>query len=210
MRIILSSLSIILLGVPMVWACMPEDANRATEVAFNKDEVFDLEKLTVSGTEDVNYRVESQEKDELFPSDQPVVVYRSHFDSQVMVKIGFSPSEYEWRSVLIVLSEWMDPETFDFASAMQKELTWLIQRGAIVGLDAAQIPTITRELSPGGRFFTQEMVSADQGCVAPGLCMDCIGERAYTRLPPESLDVETAVDGNRWGGIKARMKESLR
>jgi len=115
---VLCSFIIALLAISATWACIPKDAGRAVEVAFNNNEVFDLKRLTAFGTEDVNYRIEGQEKDKSFPSDQPVVVYRSHFDERVMAKVGFSPSGYDWRSVLIVLPEEMDPEAFDFASAM--------------------------------------------------------------------------------------------
>ena len=193
----------VLLAVPAAWACMPVDAERAAEVAFDNNEGFDLTKLTALGTEDVNYRIESQEKDELFPSDQPVVVYRSRFDERVMVKVGFSPSGYDWRSVLIVLPEEMAPEAFDFASAMQEELVWLVQRGVIVGLDEGQLPAIVRDLASGVRFFTQAMVSRDQGCITPDLCADCIDGAAYTQLPPEPLGIEMAVEWGLWGRIKA-------
>ena len=203
MRAILCAVVIALFAAPTTWACMPEDAARAAEVAFDNNEGFDLTKLTVLGTEDVNYRVESQEKDELFPSDQPVVVYRSHFDERAMVKVGFSPSGYDWRSVLIVLPEEMDPEAFDFAFAMQEELVWLVQLGVIAGLDEGQLPAIVRELASGVRFFTQEMVSGDQGCMSPDHCVDCIDGAAYTQLPPEPLGVETAVESELWGKIKA-------
>ena len=200
---VLCSLIVVLLAVPAAWACISEDADRAAEVAFDKNEVFDLTKLMVLGTEDVHYRVEDREKDEVFPSDQPVVVYQSHFDERVMVKVGFSPAEYDWRSVLIVLPEGMDPEAFDFASAMQEELVWLVQLGVISGLDAEQIPAMTQDMAPRVRFFTQEMILSSQNCFAPDVCFFCTGAAAYTQLPPESLVVETAVQVGLWGRIKA-------
>jgi len=203
MRAVLCAVVVALLAAPTAWACMPEDADRAAEVAFDNNEVFDLTKLTALGTEDVNYRVESQEKDELFPSDQPVVVYRSHFDERAMVKVGFSPSGYNWRSVLIVLPEEMDPEAFDFAFAMQEELVWLVQRGVIAGLDEGQIPAIVRDLTSGVRFFTQGMIPSYQNCFAPEECVRCTGSAAYTQLPPKGLVVETSVEAGLWGRIKA-------
>jgi len=178
-------------------------------VAFDNNEGFDLTKLMALGTEDVHYRVEvggadeDQEKDELFPSDQPVVVYRSHFDERVMVKVGFSPAGYDWRSVLMVLPEDLAPEVFDFASAMQEELVWLMQRGVIAGLDEGQIPAITEDLAPGARFFTQEMILSSQSCFTPEECVRCTGAAAYTQLPPDRLVVETSVEAGLWGSIKA-------
>ena len=192
MRDVLYILVVMLLAVPTAWACMPVDAERAAEVAFDNNEVFDLTKLTALGTEDVNYRVEDREKDEIFPSDQPVVVYRGHSDERVMVKVGFSPIGYDWRSVLIVLPEEMDSEAFDFASAMQEELVWLVQLGVIAGLDESQITTITQDLSFGIRFFTRGIMLSSQNCFAPDVCVRCTGAAVYTQLPPETLAVETA------------------
>lgn len=203
MRSVLCAVAVLLLSVPTAWACMPVDAERATEVAFDNNEVFDLTRLTALGTEDVNYRVEDQEKDETFPSDQPVVVYRSHSDERVMVKVGFSPAGYDWRSVLIVLPEEMDPEAFDFALAMQEELVWVMQRGVIAGLDEGQGPAITEDLAPGVRFFTQGMIPSYQNCFAPEECVRCTGAAVYTQLPPERLVVETSVEARLWGSIKA-------
>ena len=209
MRDVLCTLVVVLLAVPAAWACFPEDAERAAEVAFDNNEGFDLTKLTALGTEDVNYRVEvggadeDQENDEVFPSDQPVVVYRSHFDERVMVKVGFSPAEYDWRSVLIVLPEEMDAEAFDFVSAMQEELVWLVQRGVMAGLDEGQIPAMTRDLAPRVRFFTRGMVPSFQNCFTPEECVFCTGVAAYTQLPPEPLLVKTAVEVGLWGRIKA-------
>lgn len=200
---VLCSLIVVLLAVPAAWACIPEDADRAAEVAFDNNEVFDLTKLTALGTEDVNYRIEDREKDELFPSDQPVVVYQSHFDERVMVKVGFSLFEYDWRSVLIVLPEGMAPEAFDFASAMQEELVWLLQLGVISGLDAEQIPAITQDLAPRTRFFTEEMVLSFQNYFTPEEAVFCTGAAVYTQLPPESLGLGTAVEARLWGRIKA-------
>ena len=54
---VLCSLIVVLLAVPAAWACIPEDADRAAEVAFDNNEVFELAKLTALGTEDVNYRI---------------------------------------------------------------------------------------------------------------------------------------------------------
>ena len=213
MRTVLCSLIIVLLAIPTAWACMPEDAERAAEVAFDNNEGFDLTKLTALGTKDVNYRIEvggadeSQEKEEAFPSDQPVVVYRSHFDERVMVKVGFSPSGYDWRSVLIVLPEEVGAEAFDFASAMREELVWLVQRGVMAGLDEGQIVAITRDLAPGVRFFTQEMILSSQNCFAPDVCVRCTGVAAYTQLPPEPLLVKTAVEVGLWGRIKAWFRQ---
>ena len=192
MRTVLCSLIIVLFVVPTAWACMPVDAERAAEVAFDNNEMFDLTKLTTLGAEDVNYRIEDQEKDENFPSDQPVGVYRSHSDDRVMVKVGFSPAGYDWRSVLIVLPGEMDPEAFDFVSAMQEEIAWLIQRGVIAGFDPKQIPEITWKYGPGVRFFTQGMVLSYQNCFAPDICVRCTGAGAYTQLPPETLGIKTA------------------
>ncbi len=200
---VLCSLIVVLLAVPAAWACIPEDADRAAEVAFDNNEVFDLAKLTALGTEDVNYRIEDREKDELFPSDQPVVVYQSHFDERVMVKVGFSLFGYEWRSVLIVLPEGMAPEAFDFASAMQEELVWLLQLGVISGLGAEQIPAITQDLAPRTRFFTEEMVLSFQNYFTPEEAVFCTGAAVYTQLPPESLGLGTAVEARLWGRIKA-------
>ncbi len=206
MPTVLYSLMIVLLAIPSTWACTPEDADRAAEVAFDNNEVFDLTRLTALGTEDVHYRIEDQEKDETFPSDQPVVVYQSHFDERVMVKVGFSPSRYDWRSVLIVLPEEMAPEVFDFASAMQEELAWLMQRGVIAGLDEGQISAITEDLAPGARFFTQEMILSSQSCFTPEECVRCTGAAVYTQLPPERLVVETSVEAGLWGSIKAWLR----
>ena len=200
---VLCSLIVVLLAVPAAWACIPEDADRAAEVAFDNNEVFDLAKLTALGTEDVNYRIEDREKDELFPSDQPVVVYQSHSDERVMVKVGFSLFEYDWRSVLIVLPEGMAPEAFDFASAMQEELVWLLQLGVISGLGAEQIPAITQDLAPRTRFFTEEMVLSFQNYFTPEEAVFCTGAAVYTQLPPESLGLGTAVEARLWGRIKA-------
>ncbi|MCK5526701.1 MAG: hypothetical protein KAJ05_06090 [Candidatus Latescibacteria bacterium] len=200
---VLCSLIVVLLAVPAAWACIPEDADRAAEVAFDNNEVFDLTKLTALGTEDVNYRIEDREKDELFPSDQPVVVYQSHSDERVMVKVGFSLFEYDWRSVLIVLPEGMAPEAFDFASAMQEELVWLLQLGVISGLGAEQIPAITQDLAPRTRFFTEEMVLSFQNYFTPEEAVFCTGAAVYTQLPPVSLGLGTSVEARLWGRIKA-------
>lgn len=200
---VLCSLIVVLLAVPAAWACIPEDADRAAEVAFDNNEVFDLAKLTALGTEDVNYRIEDREKDELFPSDQPVVVYQSHSDERVMVKVGFSLFGYDWRSVLIVLPEGMAPEAFDFASAMQEELVWLLQLGVISWLGAEQIPAITQDLAPRTRFFTEEMVLSFQNYFTPEEAVFCTGAAVYTQLPPESLGLGTAVEARLWGRIKA-------
>ena len=200
---VLCSLIVVLLAVPAAWACIPEDADRAAEVAFDNNEVFDLAKLTALGTEDVNYRIEDREKDELFPSDQPVVVYQSHSDERVMVKVGFSLFEYDWRSVLIVLPEGMAPEAFDFVSAMQEELVWLLQLGVISGLGAEQIPAITQDLAPRTRFFTEEMVLSFQNYFTPEEAVFCTGAAVYTQLPPESLGLGTSVEARLWGRIKA-------
>ena len=209
MRALLWCLGILLFVVPASsGACTPEDADRAAEIAFDDGETFDLTKLTELGTEDVNYRIESQEKDELFPSDQPVVTYRSHFDERAMVKAGFSPAAYDWRSVLIVLSEEMDPQAFDFSSAMDEELTWLVQHGVIAGLDLDQIPSIVQDLAPGTRFFTQEKVLSYQNCFTPDTCVRCMGAAVYTERPPEPLAIETAVDLERWGELKARFRDA--
>ena len=210
MPTVLYSLMIVLLAIPAAWACTPEDAYRATEVAFDNNEVFDLSRLTALGTEDVNYRVESQEKDELFPSDQPVAVYRSHFDARAMVKVGFSPSGYDWRSVLIVLPEERDPEAFDFVSAMEEELAWLVHHAVITHLEEGQIPAIAQDLDPGIRFFTQGMVLSYQNCFAPDTCVRCMGAAVYTELPPEPLAIETPVDVEMWGRIKATIETLLR
>jgi len=204
MRTALCLLSIVLLSAPAAWACMPEDAGRSAEIALDNGETLDLAKLTERGTEGENYLIENPEKDEFFPSDEPVVVYRSHFDARAMVKVGFSPAEYDWRSVLIVLPEEIDPDAFDFASAMQEELTWLIQQGVIVGLEESDLPMITKDQGPADRFFTHGMVLSSQSCLAPDACVLCTGEAAYTQLPPELLDADspTAVDEASWGGIK--------
>ena len=195
--IVSCSLIAALIAAPRAWACIPEDAERATEVAFNNNEVFDLSKLTGIGEADVNYRLEDRE------SEYPVVAYRSHFDDRAMVKVGYGPPEYDWRSVLIVLPEDMDPKTFDFALAMRQELAWLVQRGAIAGLDEGEIPEITQDLAPEVRFFTREKVLSYQSCYAPDSCVDCGGPAAYTQLPPEPLGAETGVGWRMWGSIKA-------
>ena len=132
-----------------------------------------------------------------------MVVYQSHFDERVMVKVGFSLFEYDWRSVLIVLPEGMAPEAFDFASAMQEELVWLLQLGVISGLDAEQIPAITQDLAPRTRFFTEEMVLSFQNYFTPEEAVFCTGAAVYTQLPPESLGLGTAVEARLWGRIKA-------
>jgi len=203
MRTLICSVIIPLLAIPIAWACTPEDAERAAEVAFDNHEEFDLAKLMALGTEEVNYRIEDPTEDEIFPSDQPVFVYRSHFDERAMVKVGFSPEGYDWRSVLIVLPEDMDPGIFDFPSAMQEELLWLAQLGVINGLDEGQIPEITGDLNPSARFFTREMALSSQSCLAPEECVFCTGLATYTQLPPESLQVETALETGLWGSIKA-------
>ena len=206
MRSLVVSPIVVLCAVSITWACAPQDSGRAAEVAFDNEEIFDLAKLTALGAENVSYYIESQEKDEMFPSDRPVVVYRSHFDERVMVKVGFSPSVYDWRSVLLVLPEKMDAEAFDFPAAMQEELQWLMQLGLIDGLGEDLIPTITQDLVPGARFFTREMILSYQNCFAPEECVRCTGAAAYTQLPPESLMRETAAEKGWWGKIKASFR----
>jgi hypothetical protein len=119
-----------------------------------------------------------------------------------MVKVGYSLSEYNWSSVLIVLPEKMDPEAFDFALAMQGEIDWLVQLGVIDGLDPQKIPQITRDLAPGIRLFTQGMVLSYLNCFTPDNCVRCGGAAAYTELPPENL-VETSVKIGLWAKLKA-------
>ena len=209
MRALLGCIAFMLFAVPVSsGACTPEDAGRATEIAFDNGETFDLASLTEMGTEDLDYRVESQEKDALFPSDQPVVIYRCHLDQRAMVRVGFSPDGYDWRSVLIVLPEKMDPEAFDFGSAMGGEVTWLVQQGVIAGLDLDQIPSIVQDLASGSRFFTREAALSYQNCIAPDACVRCGGAAVFTELPPEPLALETAVDLERWGGFKARFRDA--
>ena len=209
MRALLGCLILALSAVPATsWACTPADAGRVAEVAFDDGETFDLASLTELGTEDQHYRIESQETDELFPGDQPVVIYRCHSDQRAMVKVGFSPEGQDWRSVLIALPEKMDPDAFDFSSAMGGEVTWLVERGAIAGLDLERVPAMVEGLVPGSRFFTGEATLAGQNCVTPHTCTRCGGDAVFTELPPEPLAIETAVDLEDWGGFKARFRDA--
>ncbi len=175
---------------------MPMDGDRATDIAFNDNEIFDLTKLTDVGKADENYLIEYQE------SGNPVVVYRSHLDNRTMVKVGYCVPEYNWISVLVVLPEEMDPKAFDFASAMREELNWLVELGVITGLDPQQIPDMTRDLAPGVRFFSQGMILSYLNCFTPDDCVRCQGGTAYTKLPPESM-VKTSVKIKLWSKLKA-------
>ena len=203
MRALTYTLTVMLIAAPTAYGCMPDDARWSAEVAFDGGEALDLTKLTELGIEDVNYRIEDGEGIEDFPSDEPVTVYRSRSHERVMVKVGFSPPGYDWRSLLIVLPEDMDPDAFDFAAAMQQELLWLTELGAVTGLDPGMIREIAQNLGSGVRFFTRDMAPADQGCFAPGLCVDCVGPAAYTQLPPQPLAIPAAAEAGGWGRTKS-------
>lgn len=189
MKIPLIILFIWILSVSTSIACMPVDADRSVEVVLNNDEIINISKFAGIGEKDLNYFIEMPSNKAEMPSTQPVLVYRSHFNKQVMVKVGYSPQGYQWRSILIVVPEGVDISSFDFTFAMQKELIWLIKNGIVKGLDQAVIPSIVRQIAPSMRFFTREMKIGSQGCMTIDLesCFDCTAEALFTKLPPRLI-----------------------